>query len=157
MRLLILKWVHIYEMNFVPAHSTQKNVLILELISGRTKIIILISAEISTMNKLFLLACLMTLTFAQNWTLPTENPLGTGSFPLIDNLIQKANQMAGDFAKDPCVQKISLEMQMGAVECLYSWKQERNLLNTINCGYKVTTKAKDKLKNDCKVDFGPLN
>lgn len=104
-------------------------------------------------TSLFLItACLMTVAFAE-WSLPIDISKEAGSFPFIDAIFEKANKMAGDFAKDPCVQKVSEEMQLNALECLYAWKKERKLIDTINCGANLANNAKDKLKNECKIDL----
>eukprot|EP00331_Platyophrya_macrostoma_P033197 CAMPEP_0176449000 /NCGR_PEP_ID=MMETSP0127-20121128/26177_1 /TAXON_ID=938130 /ORGANISM="Platyophrya macrostoma, Strain WH" /LENGTH=65 /DNA_ID=CAMNT_0017836175 /DNA_START=164 /DNA_END=361 /DNA_ORIENTATION=+ len=65
--------------------------------------------------------------------------------------------MAEEFSSDPCVKKVSTELQLKAVECLMGWKSERNLMKTIDCGSSAITKTTDKLKSECKVDFKSFN
>lgn len=108
------------------------------------------------MNKIFLFALIATLALAADVNVFEKLDLGTENMPILNSLLEKANHLAGDYAKDPCVQKISMQMQMSSILCLYEWHQKRNIMDTVNCAMNITTKAKDQLLNECKIP-NPFN
>lgn len=83
----------------------------------------------------------------------TPPPLGEAKFPFFDQLTQKANSLAADFANDPCVKKVVEKIETDAIACVLGWKEKRSILDAVNCAGKVMVDAKGKLQDECKLNW----
>lgn len=97
------------------------------------------------MNKLIFLALIVTVVTAQTWS------LSGGVTSILDGIHKKVNQIAKDFVNDPCVKKVTVDVELGSLSCAYYFNENHKILDAFNCAMNLATKAKDRLEKECNI------
>ena len=132
------------------------------------------------MNKLILFAVIIALTLAQNpkrgaikspspstapkYTVPVSPAdqdststlggfLGDMSLPFIEGLTNMASSLATEFAQNPCVTKVTTQIQSDIIGCVFDFHANHKFMDAINCVGKIRTNAKAVLKKECDISW----